>query len=163
MQIKLNVSMNRKTIFILMFCANLISSVTISAQKAYWASPEDSVALKLIAMDKMWADANCSPQPGLEEMFADDFMGTATDGTRYGKKEAIAPLKNPDRQCQFGDVKVQFWSDELAIAYGNESSIRIGADGKEYKRCLAWTDTWLKRDGKWQLIAAQDNIVECPK
>ena len=160
MQIKLNVSMNRKTIFILMFCANLISSVTISAQKAYWASPEDSVALKLIAMDKMWADANCSPQPGLEEMFADDFMGTATDGTRYGKKEAIAPLKNPDRQCQFGDVKVQFWSDELAIAYGNESSIRIGADGKEYKRCLAWTDTWLKRDGKWQLIAAQDNIVE---
>jgi hypothetical protein len=34
---------------------------------------EDSVALRLIAMDKMWADANCNPQPGLEEVFADDF------------------------------------------------------------------------------------------
>lgn len=119
--------------------------------------------MKLIAMDRLWAEANCRPQPGLEEVFADDFQGTAPDGTRYGKEEAVAPLKNPDRQCEFGDVKVHFFGDDLAIAYGNESSIRKGTDGKEYKRCLAWTDTWLKRDGKWQLIAAQDNVVECPK
>ncbi|HEX2935703.1 MAG TPA: nuclear transport factor 2 family protein [Bacteroidales bacterium] len=155
--------MNRKTAFILLLCTTLISSITVSAQKAYWAFPEDSVALKLIAMDKMWADANCSPQTGLEEVFADDFMGTAIDGFRYGKKEAMALISKPDRQCQFGTVKVHFFGDKLAIAYGNESSIRMDAAGKEYKRCLAWTDTWLKRDGKWQLIAAQDNVVECSK
>ncbi len=155
--------MHRKTIFTSVLCTALMTSISISAQKAYWASPDDSVAMKLIAMDRMWAEANCRPQPGLEEVFADDFWGTATDGSRYGKEEAMAPLKNPDRQCEFGDVKVHFFGDNLAIAYGNESSIRIGADGKEYKRCLAWTDTWLKRDGKWQLIAAQDNVVECPK
>jgi hypothetical protein len=155
--------MQRKTIFTSVLIAALLTSISVSAQKAYWASSDDSVAMKLIALDRMWAEANCRPQPGLEEMFADDFLGTAPDGTRYGKKEATAPLKIPDRQCKFGDVKVHFWGDDLAIAYGNESSIRIGADGKEYKRCLAWTDTWLKRDGKWQLIAAQDNVVECPK
>lgn len=26
---------------------------------------------------------------------------------------------------------------------------------------LAWTDTWLKRKGKWQIVAAQDNVVAC--
>jgi hypothetical protein len=155
--------MQLKTTFLSMLCVAIMTSISVSAQKPYWASPGDSVAMKLIAMDRMWAEANCSPQPGLEEMFADEFMGTATDGTRYGKEEAIEPLKHPDRQCEFGDVKVHFWGDNLAIAYGNESSIRLGANGKEYKRCLAWTDTWLKRDGKWQLIAAQDNVVECPK
>ena len=155
--------MQLKTTFLSMLCVAAMTSISVSAQKPYWASPGDSVAMKLIAMDRMWAEANCSPQPGLEEMFADEFMGTATDGTRYGKEEAIEPLKHPDRQCEFGDVKVHFWGDNLAIAYGNESSIRLGANGKEYKRCLAWTDTWLKRDGKWQLIAAQDNVVECPK
>jgi len=155
--------MRKKTIFTSVLCAALMTSISVSAQKAYWASPEDSVAMKLIAMDRMWAESNCRPQPGLDEVFADEFLGTAPDGTRYGKEEAMSPLKNPDRQCKFGDVKVHFWGYDLAIAYGNESSIRIGADGKEYKRCLAWTDTWLKRDGKWQLIAAQDNVVECPK
>ena len=155
--------MQLKTTFLSMLCVAIMTSISVSAQKPYWASPDDSVAMKLIVMDRMWAEANCSPQPGLEEMFADEFMGTATDGTRYGKEEAIEPLKHPDRQCEFGEVKVHFWGDNLAIAYGNESSIRLGANGKEYKRCLAWTDTWLKRDGKWQLIAAQDNVVECPK
>ena len=139
-------------------------SISVSAQKAHWASPDDSVAIKLIAMDKMWLDASCSPQPGLKEVFADEFQGTGTNGTRYGKEEALSTdINNLDRQCQLGDVKIQFFGDDVAIAYGNESSIRKGADGKEYKRCLVWTDTWLKRDGKWQIIAAQDNIVECPK
>lgn len=36
-----------------------------------------------------------------------------------------------------------------------------GKDGKEFLRCLVWTDTWLKRDGKWQIIAAQDVVVKC--
>lgn len=156
--------MYRKTNFILMFCVTLMTSISVSAQKAHWASPDDSVAIKLIAMDKMWAESNRSPQPGLKEVFADEFQGTSTNGTRYNKEEAMSTdTNNLDRQCQFGDVKIQFFGDNVAIAYGNESSIRKGADGKEYKRCLVWTDTWLKRDGKWQIITAQDNVVECPK
>jgi hypothetical protein len=43
---------------------------------------------------------NCSPQPGLKEIFADEFQGTAPDGTRYGKARAMATdLTNFDRQC----------------------------------------------------------------
>lgn len=156
--------MHRKTNFTLMFCVTLMLSISVSAQKAYWASPDDSVAIKLISMDKMWSDANCYSQPKLKEVFADEFQGTSTNGTRYGKDEAMSTdINNPDRQCQLGDVKIQFFGDNLAVAYGSESSIRKGSDGKEYKRCLVWTDTWLKRDGKWQIIAAQDNVVECPK
>lgn len=139
-------------------------SVSVSSQNSHWASPDDSVAIKIITMEKMWLDADCSPQPGLKEVFADDFQGTSTSGTRYGKKEAmITDIKNPGRQCELGDVKVRYFGDTIAMAYGSESSIRKGADGKEYKRCLVWTDTWLKRNGKWQIIAAQDSVVECPK
>ena len=156
--------MQKKTIFTTILCAALFISASVSAQKAHWASPDDSVALKLRAMEKMWLDADCSPQPGLKEVFADDFQGTSTSGTRYGKEEAVSSdTNNPNRQCELGDVKIHFFGDNVAMAYGSESSIRKGTDGKEYKRCLAWTDTWLKRGGKWQLIAAQDNAVECQK
>jgi hypothetical protein len=33
--------------------------------------------------------------------------------------------------------------------------------GKIAKRCEVRTDTWLKRAGKWQIVAAQDTIVPC--
>ena len=63
--------------------------------------------------------------------------------------------------CQLGEVKVKFFGDSIAIAYGAESWIDKANDGKETKRCQIWTDTWLKRAGKWQIVAAQDTIVPC--
>ena len=133
------------------------------AQKGQWASVDDLRAKELIAKEKMWCESNCSPQPGLKEVFANEFQGTAPDGTRYGKTQAMeTDLNSLDRQCQLGEVKIQFFGEMVAVAYGNESSIRKGKDGKEFLRCLVWTDTWLKRDGKWQIIAAQDVVVECP-
>jgi len=33
--------------------------------------------------------------------------------------------------------------------------------GKEAMRCLVWTDTWLKRRDKWEIIAVQDTAVPC--
>ena len=153
--------MHKKIILNSALFAVLMISVSVSAQKAYWASPDDSIAKKLIAMEKMWLDADCSPQPELKDVFANEFQGTWIDGTRYGKDQAISPAKNPHRQCQLGDVKIQFFGESVAVAYGSESAVRIGADGKESKHCLVWTDTWLKREGKWQIIAAQDVAVEC--
>ena len=156
--------MNSKTIFCIVLSTTLMISVSATAQKARWASANDIVAKELIAKEKMWGESNCSPQPGLKEVFADEFQGTDPDGTRYGKVQAMeTDLKNLDRQCQLGEVKIQFFGETVAIAYGNESSIRKDKDGKEFLHCLVWTDTWLKRDGKWQIIAAQDMIVECPK
>jgi len=45
------------------------------------------------------------------------------------------------------------------MIYGSETSVRKAKDGKEFERTLIWTDTWLKRNGKWQIIAVQDMIA----
>jgi len=45
------------------------------------------------------------------------------------------------------------------MAYGNERSNSKLQGQPEALRCLVWTDTWLKRDGKWEVIAAQDAAV----
>ena len=139
-------------------------SVYAEAQTARWASADDPVAKEMIAKERMWAESICSTQPGLKEVFADEFQGTAPNGSRYGKAHASeTDLKNLGRQCQLGEVKIQFFGEILAVAYGNESRIRKDKNGKDNVLCLAWTDTWLKRDGKWQIIAAQDGVVECKK
>jgi hypothetical protein len=149
---------------IFLFVGLTFLSQAVTAQKARWASADDPIAIKLIEMEKMWGDANCMPHPELKDVFAEDFVGTAPDGTRYNKAHAMeTDIKNPDRQCKMGDVKIQFYGENVAIAYGNESSLRKGNDSKEFLRCLVWTDTWLKKDERWQIITAQDVVVECPK
>ena len=134
------------------------------AQDSRWGSPDDSTVKFIIAIEAKWASSSCSPKPDLKAVIADDFQGTATDGHRYDKVEAItADPKTIARDCQLGDVKVRFFGDFTAIAYGSESRVRKAADGKEAKRCQVWTDTWLKRKGQWQIVAAQDTVIPCPQ
>jgi hypothetical protein len=132
------------------------------AQEARWGSPDDSTVKFIISIEAKWASSSCSPQPDLKAVIADDFQGTATDGHRYNKVEAIATdPKAVARECQLGDVKVRFFGDSIAIAYGSEGRIRKAEDGKETRRCQVWTDTWLKRKGQWQIVAAQDTVIPC--
>ena len=133
------------------------------AQDSRWGSPDDSTVKFIIDAEAKWASSGCSPQPELKAVMADDFQGTSTDGHRYDKAAAIASdPKAVARDCQLGDVKVRFFGDSIAIAYGAENRIGKGADGKGAKRCQVWTDTWLKRKGQWQIVAAQDTVIPCP-
>ena len=116
----------------------------------------------IIAAEAKWANSACSPQPDLKDVIADDFQGTSPSGSRYDKAKAIATdTKSVSRDCQLGEVKVRFFGDSIAIAYGAESAVSKDKDGKETKGCLIWTDTWLKRAGKWQIVAAQDTNIPC--
>jgi len=132
------------------------------AQEARWGSPDEDAVKLITAAEAKWASSACSPQPDLRNIIADDFQGTSPKGRRYGKDEAITTdTKSLARDCQLGEVKVKFFGDSIALAYGAESAIDKANDGKETKHCLIWTDTWLKRAGKWQIVAAQDTLVAC--
>jgi hypothetical protein len=132
------------------------------AQESRWGSPDEDTVKFIKVVEAKWASSACSPQPDLKDVFADDFQGTSPTGRRYGKEEAITTdTKSLSRDCQLGEVKVRFFGDSIAIAYGAESTMTKDSNGKETKRCLVWTDTWLKRAGKWQIVAAQDTIVPC--
>jgi hypothetical protein len=132
------------------------------AQESRWGSPGEETVKFIIAAEAKWANSACSPQPDLKDVIADDFQGTSPSGHRYDKAKAIATdTKSLSRDCQLGEVKVRFFGDSIAIAYGAESAVSKTKDGKETKRCLIWTDTWLKRAGKWQIVAAQDTDIPC--
>ena len=132
------------------------------AQESRWGSPDEDTVKLISAVEAKWASLACSPQPDLKAVIADDFQGTSPTGRRYGKDEAITTdTKSLSQDCQLGEVKVKFFGDSIAIAYGAESWIEKANDGKDTKRCQVWTDTWLKRAGKWQIVAAQDTILPC--
>ena len=152
------------TVVVVVLGLSLMAVVQSARQlgQGRWASEDDPIAKQMIQMERNWAEDGCTQKAALKAFLADDFQGTAPGGERYDKAEAIkhAPSQR-ERDCRLDDAKVRFFGDSLAIIYGSERALRTDKDGKEAMRCLVWTDTWLKREGKWEIVAAQDTAVPC--
>lgn len=144
----------------------IFSSTTVTAygQQGEWAATDNAAAKYMVNAERQWAEDACTHKKITEKILADDFQGTSPEGKRYTKSDELADtpdLSKTARDCRLIDAKVRFFGDALAMVYGSESSVRKLKDGTEKSRCLIWTDTWLKRNDRWQIIAAQDTEFEC--
>ena len=92
----------------------------------------------------------------LERILADDFVGVEVDGSHYSKAEAIKIYRTQPSEFVFNhliEVEIRFYGD-TAVAQGSEGwKKKDGTPGK-----YVWTDTWIKRAGKWQAVAAEDLV-----
>ncbi len=95
----------------------------------------------------------------VEQILADDFKGVDTDGTLYHKSKAISETREGPKEFasnHLNEAEVRFYGD-ASVAQGSESwERRTGTplDGK-----FVWTDAWIKRNGKWRIVASEDLIV----
>ena len=140
-----------------------LSKNSMSAQQAIegkWADDNDPVAKQLIEQERKWAVLGCVPSNVIQELIAEDFVGTSPDGPRYTKSDLINEHATPGKEhdCKLLGARVRFFGPDVAIIYGNETAVLAGVDGKDFRRTLIWTDTAFKRNGKWQLIAVQDMV-----
>lgn len=148
--------------------AGVLCAVATLSTSAFAAdmTPEQSATAKwMIEQATAWADQACGGKWVISDLLADDFQGTAPKGIRYGKPTGEPP-KDPKTKwstdCRMDGAEVRFFSADVAVVYGAESKTVPLEDAKQERRCLVWTDTWMRRHGKWQIIAVQDNRIECP-
>jgi hypothetical protein len=106
-----------------------------------------------------WAEQSVSNDDGLlRRLLADDYIGVSSSAQVETKKrqieEALAAQKQPSEfvSNRVDYVDVRFFSDNLAVAQGQESWVLTNGEHGRY----IWTDTWLRRKGQWQIIASQD-------
>jgi hypothetical protein len=144
-----------------------IGSLMAAGEAVCGDAPPDSAATSrwMVEQEKAWAEQSCGKPWVLTDLLAADFHGTAPKGSRYDKP-GKAPDYDPETRwhtdCRLLGADVRFFGQNVAVVYGSESSVAPLPESKQERRCLVWTDTWLKRDGKWQIIAAQDTRVDCP-
>jgi hypothetical protein len=149
------------------------------AQQSHWAAADDKTAKFMIDIERKWAEGVCTDNGVVAELLADDFQGTSTRGERFNKADELRDEKGPHsaHDCGLDDAKIRFFSsssssssasasssvggEDVAIIYGSEHAIGKDKTHPEAKVCQVWTDTWLKRGGKWQIVASQDNRVDC--
>jgi hypothetical protein len=133
------------------------------AQQSHWSSANDKTAKYIIEMERKWAEGVCVDNGVVAGLLADDFQGTSTKGARFTKADELKDEKGARtaHDCGLDEAKVRFFGDRLAVVYGSEHAVGKDKSQPNAKVCQVWTDTWLKRDGSWEIIASHDNRVEC--
>jgi hypothetical protein len=107
-----------------------------------------------------WAEVAARPMPGLmERILADDYVGVNSDNVVRDKGKEIA-LAAEEHSGNYVSSKLDYVNyrhfGDTVLAQGQESVHR--KDGGPDLR-LIWTDVWMWRDGKWQIVASQDNVL----
>ena len=111
--------------------------------------------------ESQWAESVASGDGAVvQRILAEDFIGVDPKGRHYDKAKMVS--ETPDGPKYFAsnhlnDVKIRFYGD-TAIAQGNESWERKNGERGRF----VWTDTWLRRNGQWQIVAAEDLTVPEP-
>jgi ketosteroid isomerase-like protein len=111
-----------------------------------------------VESERQWAESVATGDTSaIERILADDFIGIDPKGRLYAKQQIIDETRNAPKYFvsnQLNDVKVRFYG-ETAIAHGSETWEKHSGERGRF----AWTDTWLQRNGRWQLVAAEDLIA----
>jgi ketosteroid isomerase-like protein len=121
----------------------------------------DPRVLKYICeAERDWAESVASGDTRtVKRILAEDFIGVDPKGPLYRKQEMVADTaKAPEyfASNRINDVIVRFYGD-MAVAQGSETWHR--KKGEPVDGRFVWTDTWLKRNGNWQIVAAEDLIA----
>ena len=108
---------------------------------------------------KAFLDADVS---ALERVLTLDFTLTLSSGEVNTRADEINELQS--KKVHY-DVFENY--DMLARLYGNDTAVVVGktrvkgtADGKPFDRIVQFTDTLIKRDGRWQLAAGHVSRIE---
>jgi ketosteroid isomerase-like protein len=108
--------------------------------------------------ERQWAESVATGDTStIERILADDFVGVDPKGNLYEKTKMFTETREAPKYFvsnHLNEVKIRFYGN-TAVAQGNETwERRSGERGR-----FVWTDTWLKRNGKWQIVAAEDLIA----
>jgi ketosteroid isomerase-like protein len=123
------------------------------------------VEKELIALENQWSDAYVNADVAvLERIEAENIVQIDSDGNDFSKVEDIAEVKA-------GIYKVKSWTrEEMTVRpYGDTAVVngitRIQGTykGKDFDNRSRGTNTWIKKDGRWQCVAGQSTrITEAP-
>jgi len=112
----------------------------------------------ILDSEHQWAESVATGDTSsIERILADDFIGVDPKGHLYTKRQMIDETRNAPKYFvsnRLNDVKVRFYG-KAAIAQGSETWEKHSGERGRF----VWTDTWLQRNGRWQIVAAEDLIA----
>lgn len=97
----------------------------------------------------------------LEKNLADEATFIYADGTTGTKSSDIATLKNTKNVVEWNrlsDMSIRIDGNTGVVTGVNHIKGR-GADGRPFENRVRFTDTYVKREGRWYALATQNTVV----
>ena len=98
----------------------------------------------------------------LERVLTPDFTLTLSNGEVSARADEINELRSGKVHYDVFenyDMKARVYGDSTAVVLG-KTCVKGTADGKPFDRVVQFTDTLIKRDGRWQLAAGHVSRLE---
>ena len=135
----------------LSFCFLLVGDV-----QALQGSKAEQEVRKL---ERAWLDAyEQHDAKAMNAIVADDFVITFPDGSRQTKPQILDSIKAPRNPA---NPSLKFYTEDVQARVYGDTVILIGRvvteyvrDGKTVKEQSRYTDTYIKRQGRWQVVTS---------
>jgi len=122
------------------------------------------VEQELIKLENEWAEAWVKHDVAFfERIEADDYTWTSPSGEVWTKARDIAFVKSVRSGKDvimsqvIAEMKVRVYGD-TAVVIGRDIVKEIN-EGRDVSHQERWTDTWIKRGGRWQCVAGQSSEI----
>ena len=143
----------------------LIGVTTVGLQDSRAQTAENSAAKAksrsveqfLMQMERNWAKAIVERDVAkIREIVAADVMLTTPDGTVQSLDEDLAEMQSGAFTAELYDsfdMRVKLYGD-CAVVTG-KTKLKGKYNGEDVQEQFRWTDTFVKRKGRWQVVASQ--------
>ena len=103
----------------------------------------------------------------LKRIFADDFSLVMPDSNVFDKEGLIALIENniKEETNMFTSIEhpvfnVRVYGKNFAVANGVSHTVGKDKDGKSFSRKGRGTAVWVRKNGKWQVVAGHSSRLE---
>ncbi len=122
------------------------------------AEERREIERELLKMENEWAQVDVTNDKSVfQRILAPDFVSTSRSGKFLeNRQEYVADWEYEKiKSAANSDMRVHIYSDSTAIVTGIDTTKGADKAGKEWMHQDRFTDTYVKRKGVWQCVAAQ--------
>ena len=118
----------------------------------------------VLDLEEAWARAVVKRDAAtFRTILAAGFTYTEDDRVQTGEQLLKDIITGTDTVTEARNEKLETHSFDNAMIVTGWLVMRGRSGGKPFERRYRFTDSWLKRSGRWQIIAAQDYLVPAGK
>jgi hypothetical protein len=129
---------------------------SVAAAPAAVAAPTENVEAVISQLERDWVAAIVKKDTAtLERLLAEEFNGTSPTAHTYPKALAIDEIKSGKyvvESMNLDDISVNAYGNAAVAFTSQEEKSRY--EGQDVSGHYHYTDTWILKDGRWQVVAS---------
>ena len=133
-------------------------------QSAVSAGEAAKITEEITQLTKQWSIVHTTKDwDFLKRIWADDFSYIGADGTVRDEKANLALYEddtNTYTSAANTAFNVRVYGKNFAVADGDNYVVGKDKDGKPFRTTWRWTTVWIRKNGKWKVVAGHASELE---